>query len=178
MVRHSRRNRRGGDKIDDILSRLDGIKDEIRGLKSSDSSTTVEESIMEETKMPEMMSETTPETMPETMLEETKMPEPVVETPILKTWVDDKNKKFKDGAGGRVSLAFGRIMTLLDNNINKGNDKKDWVSIKRDLNNANSVEEVQDVINRYTLSFTSNLVAGTRKRKSKKGGKRRTHRRH
>jgi len=174
MVRHSRRNRRGGDKIDDILSRLDGIKDEIRGLKSSDSTTKLEESIMEETKMPEMMSDT----MQDTMLEETKMPEPVVETPVLKTWVDDKNKKFRDGAGGRVSLAFGRIMTLLDNNINKGNDKKDWVSIKRDLNNANSVEEVQDVIDRYTLSFTSNLVAGTRKRRSKKAGKRRTHRRH
>lgn len=172
MARHSRRNRRGGDKIDDILSRLDGIKDEIRGLKGSESTTTVEESIMEEAKMPEMMPEY------DTALEEPQMSEPVVETKVVKSWVDDKNTKFRDGSGGRVSLAFGRIMTLLDNNINKGNDKKDWASIKRDLNNANSVEEVQDVINRYTLSFTSNLVAGTRKRRSKKGGKRRTHRRH
>jgi hypothetical protein len=169
MVRHSRRNRRGGDKIDDILTRLDGIKDEIRGLKSSDS-VTMDGSIMEETKMPEIM--------PDTPLEEMKMPEPVVETAIVKSWVDDKNKKFRDGAGGRVSLAFGRIMTLLDNNINKGNDKKDWAGIKRDLNNANSVEEVQDVIDRYQMSFSSNYVAGTRKRRSKKGGKRRTHRKH
>jgi len=169
MVRHSRRNRRGGDKIDDILSRLDGIKDEIRGLKSSDSTTAVEESIMAETKMPEIM--------PETTLEEPKMPESVVESAVVKSWVDDKNKKFKDGAGGRVSLAFGRIMTLLDNNIKKGDVKKDWESIKRDLNNANSVEEVQDVINRYNVSFAANYVAGTRKR-SKRAGKRRTHRRH
>jgi hypothetical protein len=170
MVRHSRRNKRGGDKIDDILGRLDGIKDEIRGLKSSDSITKVEESIMEETKMPEIMSDIA--------VEETKMSEPVVEEKIVKSWVDDKNKKFRDGAGGRVSLAFGRIMTLLDNNISKGNDKKDWAAIKRDLNSANSVDEVQDVIDRYQMSFSSNYVAGTRKRRSRKGGKRRTHRRH
>jgi len=170
MVRHSRRNRKGGDKIDDILSRLDNIKDEIRGLKGSDSATTVEESIIEETKIPEIM--------PDTTIEEIKMPESVVEEKIVKSWVDDKNKKFRDGAGGRVSLAFGRIMTLLDNNINKGNDKKDWAAIKKDLNNANSVDEVQDVIDRYKMSFTSNYVAGTRKRRGRKGGKRRTHRRH
>jgi len=171
MVRHSRRNRRGGDKIDDILTRLDGIKDEIRGLKSSDSTTTVEESVIEEPKMPEIMPEY------DTALEETKISEPVVEEKIVKSWIEDKNKKFKDGSGGRVSLAFGRIMTLLDNNINKGNDKKDWAAIKRDLNSANSVDEVQDVIDRYKMSFSANYVAGTRKR-SRKGGKRRSHRRH
>jgi hypothetical protein len=67
-------------------------------------------------------------------------------------------------------------MTLLDNNINKGNDKKDWKSIKEELKDANSVDGVQDVIDKYKISFSSNMVAGTRKKR--RGSKRRTHRRH
>jgi 5'-3' exonuclease len=171
MVRHSRKNKRGGDKIDDILVRIDSIKEEIKGLKG------LPQSITEE---PTVMSEMMPEIMPEIMpsLEQSSMSEPVMEASIVKSWVDDKNKKFRDGAGGRVSLSFSRIMTLLDNNINKGDVKKDWASIKRDLNNANSVEEVQNIIDRYMISFSANYVAGTRRRKNRKGGKRRTHRRH
>ena len=171
MVRHSRKNKRGGDKIDDILVRIDNIKEEIRGLKGLPQSVTVEPTVM-----PEMMSEIMPEIMPS--LEQSSMSKPVMEAPIVKSWVDDKNKKFRDGAGGRVSLSFSRIMALLDNNINKGDVKKDWASIKRDLNNANSVEEVQNIIDRYMISFSANYVAGTRRRKNRKGGKRITHRRH
>lgn len=172
MVRHSRKNKKGGDKIDDILLRIDNIKEEIKGLKGSESITTVEESLIEEPKiMPELMSENA------TGLE-SSMSEPVIQAPIVKSWVEDKNKKFRDGAGGRVSLSFNRIMTLLDSNINKGDNKKDWASIKRDLNNANSVEEVQNVIDRYMISFSANYVAGTRKRRNRKGGKRRTHKRY
>lgn len=171
MVRHSRKNKKGGDKIDDILLRIDSIKEEIKGLKGSESVTKVEDSVIEEPKiMPELMPENA------TGLE-TSMSEPVIQATVVKSWVEDKNKKFRDGAGGRVSLSFSRIMALLDNNINKGDVKKDWASIKRDLNNANSVEEVQNVIDRYMISFSANYVAGTRRR-NRKGGKRRTHRRH
>jgi hypothetical protein len=99
------------------------------------------------------------------------MPESVK---VDKTWVDDKTKKFRDGNGGRVSLSFSRIMTLLDNNINKGDAKKDWSSIKEKLTGANSVDGVQDVIDEYKISFASNYVAGTRR---KRHGKKRTHRR-
>jgi len=173
MARHSRKNKKGGDKIDDILLRIDSIKEEIKGLKASESVTKVEDSLIEEPKiMPELMPENA------TGLE-TSMSEPVIQAPtVVKSWVEDKNKKFRDGAGGRVSLSYSRIMALLDNNINKGDVKKDWASIKRDLNNANSVEEVQNVIDRYMISFSANYVAGTRRRKNKKGGKRRTRRRH
>jgi len=173
MVRHSRKNKKGGDKIDDILLRIDSIKEEIKGLKASESVTKVEDSLIEEPKiMPELMPENA------TGLE-TNMSEPVIQAPtVVKSWVEDKNKKFRDGSGGRVSLSYSRIMALLDNNINKGDVKKDWASIKRDLNNANSVEEVQNVIDRYMISFSANYVAGTRRRKNKKGGKRRTRRRH
>lgn len=153
MVRHSKRHMRGGDKLDDIQKQLDSLQQEVNQLKGSSSESISEESIME-----------TPSIM-----------EPVKEV-IIKSWVDDKNKKFRDGAGGRVSLSFSRIMALLDNNINKGNDKKDWSTIKKELNNANSVEEVQDVIDKYKITFANNYVAGTRKRR--RHGKRKSHRRH
>lgn len=103
--------------------------------------------------------------------------ESVSETPSVdKTWTTDKTLKFKDGAGGRVSLSFPRIMDLIKNNIDKGNTKKDWSTIKSKLTDANSVGEVQSIISDYKMSFSSNYVAGTKKRR--RGGKRRTHRRH
>ena len=94
---------------------------------------------------------------------------------VDKTWVDDKNKKFRDGDGGRVSLSFNRMMTLLDSNIKKGDTTKEWSSIKEKLVDANSLDEVQDVIDKYKMSFASNYIAGTRRRK--RHGKKRTHRR-
>ena len=156
MVRHSKKNRRGGDKIDDIQSQVDSLQQQLNELKSSSSSS-----------MSESMSESMPESMPEPMVEES--------VKVDKTWVDDKNKKFRDGDGGRVSLSFNRIMTLLDSNVKKGDTKKDWSSIKEKLTNANSVDEVQDVIDNAKLSFSSNYIAGTRRRK--RHGKKRTHRR-
>ena len=161
MVRRSKKNRRGGDKIDDIQSQLDDIQSQLNGMKSSSSSSMSEDSMSES--MPESMSES--------------MPEPMVEESVKvdKTWVDDKNKKFRDGDGGRVSLSFNRIMNLLDNNIKKGDTKKDWSSIKEKLTDANSVDGVQDVIDEYKITFSSNYVAGTRRRK--RHGKKRTHRR-
>lgn len=152
MVRHSRKNRKGGDKLDDIQVQVDIIQQQLNDLKGSRSS----------------MSESMPESMPESMVEES--------VKIDKTWVDDKNKKFRDGVGGRVSLAFGRIITLIDNNVKKGDTKKDWSSIKEKITDANSVDEVQHVIDEYKVSFASNYVAGTRRKK--RHGKKRTHRRH
>jgi hypothetical protein len=155
MGRHSRRSRRGGDKIDDIQSQLDSIQQQVNELKGSSSS-------MSET---ESMPET--ESLPEVKEEET--------VKVDKTWVDDKNKKFRDGDGGRVSLSFSRMMTLLDSNIKKGDTTKEWSSIKEKLSDANSLDEVQDVIDNYKMSFASNYIAGTRRRK--RHGKKRTHRR-
>ena len=153
MVRHSKKNRRGGDKIEDIQSQVDSLQQQLNELKNSSSSSMGEESMGE------------------------YIEEPMVEESVKvdKTWVDDKNKKFRDGDGGRVSLSFNRIMTLLDNNIKKGDTKKDWSSIKEKLTDANSVDGVQDVINNSKLSFSSNYIAGTRRRK--RHGKKRTHRR-
>ena len=150
MVRYSKKNRRGGDKLDDIQVQVDNIQQQLNELKNGSSS---EESVTESKSEP--------------MEEES--------VKVDKTWVDDKTKKFRDGAGGRVSLSFNRIMTLLDNNIKKGDTKKDWSSIKEKLIDANSVGEVQDVIDEYKVSFASNYVAGTRRRK--RHGKKRTHRR-
>jgi len=160
MVGRSKKNKRGGEKLDDIQSQLNDIQTKLNDMKSS---------TMSEEAMSESMSESMPESMSESMSE--AMPESVK---VDKTWVDDKTKKFRDGNGGRVSLSFSRIMTLLDNNINKGDAKKDWSSIKEKLTDANSVDGVQDVIDEYKISFASNYVAGTRR---KRHGKKRTHRR-
>ena len=164
MVGRSKKNKRGGEKLYDIQSQLNDIQTQLNDMKSS----TMSKEVIPEA-MSESMSEAMPESMPESMSE--AMPESVK---VDKTWVDDKTKKFRDGNGGRVSLSFSRIMTLLDNNINKGDAKKDWSSIKEKLTYANSVDGVQDVIDEYKISFASNYVAGTRR---KRHGKKRTHRR-
>ena len=156
MVRHSKKNRRGGDKIDDIQSQVDSLQQQLNELKSSSSSS-----------MGESMEEPMVESMEEPMVEES--------VKVDKTWVDDKNKKFRDGDGGRVSLSFNRIMTLLDASVKKGDTKKDWSTIKEKLTDANSVDGVQDVIDDYKISFSSNYIAGTKRRK--RYGKKRTHRR-
>jgi hypothetical protein len=156
MVRHSKKNRRGGEKLDDIQSQLNDIQSQLNDMKSSSSSS-----------MSESMSEPMVESMSEPMVEES--------VKVDKTWVDDKNKKFRDGDGGRVSLSFSRIMTLLDANIKKGDKTKEWSSIKEKLSDANSLDEVQDVIDKFKMSFASNYIAGTRRRK--RHGKKRTHRR-
>jgi hypothetical protein len=178
MGRYSRRNRKGGDNLDDIQVKLDSIQQQLNELKGSRSSSMSEESMpksfsssMLDEPMPESIQEPMPESMPESMPE--LMEEASVK--VDKSWVDDKNKKFNDGNGGRVSLAFSRIMTLIDNNIKKGDTKKGWSIIKEKLTDANSVGEVQDVINTYKVSFASNYVAGTRRRK--RNGKKRTHKR-
>ena len=157
MVRHSKKNRRGGDKIEDIQSQVDSLQQQLNELKNSSSSSMGEES----------MGESMEEPMEEPMVEES--------VKVDKTWVDDKNKKFRDGDGGRVSLSFNRIMTLLDANVKKGDTKKDWSTIKEKLTDANSVDGVQDVIDDYKISFSSNYIAGTKRRK--RYGKKRTHRR-
>ena len=148
MVRHSKRSRRGGEKLDDIQMQLNDIQQQVNELKGSSAPS-----------MLEPMSEP----MSEPMIEELAK--------VDKTWVDDKNKKFRDGAGGRVSLAFNRIITLLDNNIKKGDTKKAWEEIKSKLIEANSTDEVQNVIDEYKVNFSSNYIAGTR-RKRRHGRKR------
>jgi hypothetical protein len=149
MVRHSKKNRRGGDKLDDIQVQVDSIQQQLNELKNGSTSSMSEESVSE--------------SMPEPMEEES--------VKVDKTWVDDKSKKFRDGAGGRVSLSFNRIMTLLDNNIKKGDTKKDWIMIKQKLNDANSRDEVQNIIKEYKINFSSNYVAGTKRRRKNKGKK-------
>lgn len=153
MVRHSRRHRRGGDKLDDIQQQLDSIQQEVNQLKNNSSTSASEETIMDTSSDVEQVKNVMP-----------------------KPWVDDKNKKFKDGAGGRVTLSFSRLMSLIDNNINKGNTKKDWRTIKSELLEADSVDNVQNIINKYSISFANNYVAGTRRRK--RHSRRKTHRRY
>ena len=151
MVRHSKKNRRGGAPIDDIQIQLDSIQMQVNELK----------------KKPEIVEEPIKEMVKEEMVEE-----PIVEEKkvVDKFWIKDKTIKFNDGANGRVSLSFDRLLTLIDTAIKKGDTKKDWAVIKVALNGAESKDEVQDIIAKYKLNFASNYVAGTRrmKRHSKK----------
>lgn len=161
MARYSKKRRRGGGKIEDIQTQLDSIQEQINEIKNT-SSNTVLEPVQEP--LLEPVQEALPEPEP--------LPKPVSKPkPIMKTWVSDKTIKFNDGNSGRVTLSFDRINTLLDNSIKKGDSKKDWATIKEKLNNANSKDEVQDVINEYKIKFSSNYVAGTRKRRKNKGKK-------
>jgi hypothetical protein len=157
MVRHTKKNKRGGDKLEDIQSQLNTIQEQVNELKNSKSETVVE-----------AVSEPVVETMSEF----------ISEKPISKTWVTNKEIKFKDGDGGRVSLAFSRVMSHIDNNIKKGSTTKDWTTIKEKLIGANSENEVQDVINQYKVKFASNYVLGGKTKRKGKRSKRRTHRRH
>ena len=148
MPRHSRK--KGGGQIEDIQTQLDSIQQQINEMKNSGS-------ISSSSSIPEIME---------------TLPEPILKTkPVMKTWVLDKTDKFNDGNSGRVTLAFGRIITLLDNNIKKGDIKKDWMMIKEKLNNANTRDEVQDIIKEYKINFSSNYVAGTKRRRKNKGKK-------
>jgi hypothetical protein len=149
MVRHSRKNKRGGGSIEEIQTQLDDIQRQVNELRNGK---------VEEEEPKQEMFEEAPSLKEATIVEEV----------VSKPWVEDKTVKFNDGNSGRVTLAFGRIMTLLDNNIKKGNDKKDWATIKEKMMNAKSMNAVQDVINDYKVSFSANYVAGT-KRRSRKG---------
>jgi hypothetical protein len=163
MARHSRRSRKGGDKIDDIQSHIDELQKLVKELKSNTKSEEIVDEIVEEKDTPE-------EVVEEVVEEEEVKPE------VDKYWVADKSIKFSDGVGGRVKLSFDRIITHLDTNIKKGNTKKNWGFIKNKMLDANSEEEVQDIIKNHELEFGSNYVAGTRRRK--RGGKKRTSKRH
>ena len=162
MARHSRRSRKGGDKIDDIQSHIDELQKLVKELKSNSTSDAMVEEIVEDKSTPG-------EGMEEVVGQDEVKPD------VVKNWVDDKSIKFNDGVKGRVKLSFGRIITHLDKNIDNGNTKKNWGFIKNKMLDANSEEEVQDIIENHELSFGSNYVAGTRRRK--RGGKKRTSKR-
>jgi hypothetical protein len=92
-----------------------------------------------------------------------------------KPWQEDKNIKFKDGTiNGRVTLSFPRIILLLDNNITQGNTNKPWQEIKEQLLNAISIQDVENVINKYNIIFSANSIGGKRTRKRRNVKKRRT----
>lgn len=97
--------------------------------------------------------------------------QPEMQEEIPKPWQNNKDIKFKDGEGGRVTLSFPRIIMLIDKNIQQNNTNKPWAEIKDKLLEAKSIQEVQSEINQYSIRFSSNYVGGTRKKR--RGGKRR-----
>ena len=96
---------------------------------------------------------------------ETPMP-----TPDVKEWVTNKDIKFKDSQGSRVTLSFDRIITLLNEKIRKGDGNKSWGLVQSNLNGANSIDEVNKVIQDNELKFYNNLIMGGRRtRRVRKG---------
>ena len=57
MARHSRRSRKGGDKIDDIQSHLNELQKLVKELKSNSTSDAMVEEIVEENSSPEEVME-------------------------------------------------------------------------------------------------------------------------
>jgi len=157
-MRHSRNRKVGGGDIDEEIKTIEIKLNEIQGSvnklkeKYNTTSSITEEPVIKEE---------------ETVIKEEG---PIQET-IPKPWQEDKNIKFKDGQGGRVTLSFPRIMLLLSNIDTKTNTNKPWMEIKMKLLDATSTQEVQNVINQYKIRFSANSIGGTRKKR--RGGKRR-----
>ena len=126
MVRRSRKNKRGGAKIDDIQAQLDNIQAEINELRNAN---VVEEQVIQE------------QVIEEPSFKEATIQEEVVSRP----WQTDKTIKFK-GASNTVGLSFDRIITLLDTNIKKNNPLKEWSTIKDKLKNAKSEDDIKTII--------------------------------
>jgi hypothetical protein len=241
MVRHTKKNKRGGANLEGIQSQLTIIQEQLRELKDLKCEPIVK-NIIDELKNlkcepieplvepvfeppvepvfePQSVSQVEPvsepvsepvfeppvespveppveplvETQSEPVFEPVSEPvfEPPVEAPpvvkpmskdiskkpIPKPWVTNKEIKFKDGEGGRVLLAFSRVISHIDNNIKKGSTTKDWTTIKEKLINANSENEVQDIINQYKVKFASNYVLGGKTKRKGRRNKRKTHKR-
>jgi hypothetical protein len=208
MTRYTKKNQRGGDKLQDIQTQLNTIQEELNELKNSEPifapvaepvseplvepvSELVSESVIEpvselvvsepvvDAASEPVISEPIPEPEPEPVVDIVSEPisKPISKKPISKPWVTNKEIKFKDGEGGRVLLAFSRVISHIDNNIKKGSTTKDWKTIKEKLMVANSENEVQDIINEYKVKFASNYVLGGKTKKKGKRNKRKTHKR-
>ena len=182
MTRHTKKNKRGGDKLDDLQSQLNTIQEQVNELKNSRSEPAFE-TISKPVFVP--ISEPVVEPVIEPVFQPVVV-EPAFETvsrviskkPISKPWVTNKEIKFKDGEGGRVLLAFSRVISHIDNNIKKGSTTKDWRTIKEKLMDASSENEVQDIINQYKVKFASNYVLGGKTKRKGRRNKRKTHKRH
>ena len=157
MVFSKKKNKKGGADLDAIQNQLNemtaqvaDIQIQVNALKNSNSS-----------------SNSNPISNP--------VSEPVQQPTTVKNWQTDKTIKFTDGRNGRVTLSFDRIMYLINSNINNNNTTKNWSDIKNELNNANSQDEVQNIIKKYQIGFASNYVVGGT-RKKRKNNKKRTSR--
>ena len=140
------------DQIENIQTQLDSIQKQVNELKNKSINSPVE-----------------------------PVNEPIVESPVepivqpkkikvqIPKWKTDSEIKFDDANNGRVKLSFNRINQLLDNNIKKNDIKKNWNMIKQNINNAQTQNEVNQIIKDNKLIFGSNQLAGTiKKRKQTK----------
>ena len=165
MVRHSRRNRKGGDKLDDIQSQLNTIQQQVNEIKSNPSSSTSESSD-DFYGLESKMSKPEENTSSSTSISDF-MSDYTNESSVPKPWQDNKDIKFADGNRGRVTLSFPRIMMLLDKNIKTGNATKNWSSIKDQLVAATTTDEVKNIIKTSGINFSGNSVFGGTKKKRK-----------
>jgi len=94
-------------------------------------------------------------------------------TPDVKEWVTNKDIKFKDSQGSRVTLSFDRIMKLLNEKIIKSDGNKSWGLIQSNLIGANSIDEVNKVIQDNELTFSNNSIMGGRRMRKGRITKRR-----
>jgi hypothetical protein len=155
------------DKLNKVITGLQGLTEQVITIKDSLSPNNV--NAIFSSSAPEPLTPAAEGLAPEPLAPEPLAPEPLapMSNNALQT---DKNKKYYDGVRGRVSLSLPRIIMLIKNNIGK-NTNKQWGEIVEMLNTATSVDQVQNIINEYKLSFSSNSIGGTRKKR--RGGKRR-----
>lgn len=161
--------------LQNISSQVNDTLQEINAMKSSSSSNSNDDDFYGLESSMSKPEETTTSTTSATsdLMSDYGSVEPVAPKP----WQDDKNTKFNDGTGGRVSLSFPRIMMLIQSNITKGNTSKNWSSIKEQLLDATSIGQVKSVISQNKLNFSANSVYGGTRKKRKGGRRRKTNKR-
>ena len=157
-------------KLEKVITQLQGLTEQVKTIKDSLSPSNID------TIFKSQSAEVLPPAQAADVLPPAVSPAAEAQGLSNQALQQDKNKKYYDGLGGRVSLSLPRIEMLVKNNIGK-NTNKNWSQILSQLETATTQQQVQDIINNSKLSFSANSIGGTRK-KRRSGKKRRTSKRH
>jgi len=106
-----------------------------------------------------------------------EMEEGPLKEPLNMALHANRDTRYNNGTGGRVTLMLPRLDALVQANINSGKTNKNWIQIQQELFKAQTPAQVQQIINNNQINFTSNSVSGGTKKRRRRGGKRRQSRR-
>ena len=173
-------------QFDDIQKQLESIKQQISELKTKCSSSAAG------INQPEV--ESVSESVSESVNDQPVKDQPVKDVPastdettnnLSNVNLLESDYKFKRGDGFPPTFRLKKIIDLIDNTNKRGKRDEDtkknaaiWNSIRQELMEGKSVDDVQRVINKYDLRFSNSYIGGkTRKRRGVGKKRRNTHKR-